>query len=103
MSLTHPDVYVFVGGSVISLYGTGALAFKDQVPTPQEIRDSTDTSPNTIFGTLQLGLTLRLKNRIGATFYLESAPNLDNSPAVGNFLDLGLKVHTLGFEVQFCF
>ncbi len=103
VSLTHPDLYVFLGGSLIALYGAGAFAFKSQIPTIEDIRDATQTNPSHYFGTVHLGVLLRLKNRIGASFYVESAPGLDNANALGNFIDLGLKIHTLGFEVSFCF
>ena len=104
VSLTHPDVYVFLGGAVMSIYGTGALAFKDRIPTPTDIRNSTDTSPNAIFGAVHLGLLMRLKNRLAAGLYLESSPSFDNSPMIGNFIDLGfMKLHSLGVEVSFCF
>lgn len=104
VSLTHPDLYVFTGAAVISMYGTGALAFRNQTPTPQELKDSTTTSPNVIFGAMHLGLLMRLKNRIGASVYFESSPALDNSQMIGNLVDLGLiKVHAFGVEVSFCF
>jgi hypothetical protein len=107
VSLTHPDVYVFVGGALISMYGTGAVPFRDN-RTPEAVKEetdsSTDTSPNAIFGTLQAGLTLRLKNRVAATAYLETAPALNDSMSFGNFIDLGVtKIQTIGFEVTFCF
>ncbi len=102
VSLTHPDLYVFMGGAVMSLYGTGALAFKDQIPTPAEIRDPNAT-PNAIFGAVHLGILMRLKNRIGAAFYAEWSPAFDGSPLLANYIDLGVKIHALGVEVQFCF
>ncbi|MBL8957389.1 MAG: hypothetical protein JNK82_41835 [Myxococcaceae bacterium] len=104
VSLTRPDVYAFIGGALIGIYGAGALGLKNQVPTIADIRDATQTNPSHYYGTFQAGLLMRLKNRIGASFYIESAPGLDNANAVGNFVDLGfMKWHTFGFEVSFCF
>ncbi|MBK7861834.1 MAG: hypothetical protein IPJ65_25100 [Archangiaceae bacterium] len=104
VSLTHPDVYAYVGGSVISMYGTGALAFRNNIPTPEDLKASTGTTPNVIFGTLHFGLMARLKNRIAVSAYIETAPALNGSPVLGNFIDLGFtKLQTLGFEVLFCF
>lgn len=104
VSLTHPDVYAYIGGAVISVYGTGAFAYRSIQPTLDELKDSTQTTPNVIYGTFHAGLLLRLKNRLGVSMYIESAPALDNASSAGNYVDLGfMKWHTFGFEVQFCF
>jgi hypothetical protein len=105
-SLTAPDLYGFVGGGVIGVYGPAAAVFKDTIPNIQDITDLIRgiTEPTYIFGFFQLGLELRVKNRIGITAFLESAPAMDNAPAVGKFIDLGfVKFHTIGVEVSFCF
>lgn len=103
VSLTHPDLYAFIGAAVMSIYGAGAYSFKDQIPTPAEIRNAAEWTPNAIFGAVHLGILMRLKNRLGAAFYAEWSPALDNSPLLGNYIDVGAKVHALGVEVQFCF
>lgn len=104
-SLTGPDLYAFVGGSVISIHGNSALVFQDKIPDLNSILTQlTGRVPEATFGAFQLGLELRLKNRIGAGVFLESLPSMNNAPAIGNYLDLGLiKFHSLGVEVSFCF
>lgn len=105
-SLTTPDVYVFLGTGLFTLYGTAALSFKDRVPTTADLIAALvpGATPNQTIGVGQIGVELRLKNRIGATFYLETAPYLDNAPAIGRVLDLGLiRFHSWGFEVSFWF
>jgi hypothetical protein len=106
-SLTTPDVYVFLAGGLFSIYGTGALAFRASSPTLKEIADSVlpGREPNATIGTGQVGLEVRVKNRLGAGFYIEAAPFLDTSPNIGNFINLfGLiRFHSYGFEVNFWF
>jgi len=105
-SLTAPDLYAFVGGSVMGIYGQSAAVFKDTIPTIQDIANQirSNTDPTFVYGAFQLGLELRVKNRIGVTVFLESAPAMNNAPAIGKFLDLGIiQFHTLGVEASFCF
>lgn len=104
-SLTRPDLYAFVGGSFISISGPGALIFKSETPTVVDlIGVATNTlRPEATFAAFQLGLELRVKNRIGIGAYLESAPALDDVPAVGRYFDLILKFHTFGAEVSVWF
>ena len=104
VSLSHPDLYLFVGGGLIALYGRGSIPFRNVLPTPDVLMEATDLRPNTTFGTIQAGLTLRLKNRIGASLYTEWSPGLDSSQALTSVIDLGpFRVHAIGVEVQFCF
>lgn len=105
-SLTTPDVYVFFGGGMFTLYGVGALAFKGSTPTLEELADAVTPGhePSATVGTAQVGFEIRVKNRVGGAFYLESAPGLDSSPSIGRFIDLGvLRFHSYGFEVTFWF
>jgi hypothetical protein len=105
-SLTTPDVYVFVGGGFFNLYGVGALSFKDKVPTVEDISNGLQPGkePSQSVGTFKIGLDLRVRNRVGATFYIESAPWLDFSPSIGKYLNLGIiSFHSMGFEVSFWF
>lgn len=105
-SLTTPDVYVFAGGGLFALYGAGALAFRDRTPTAEELllALTPGREPSSIIGTGQLGLEVRVKNRVGAAAYIETAPYLDNSPAVGRLIDLGfIRFHSFGVEVSFWF
>lgn len=106
-SLTQPDLYGYVGASIITINGPGALIFQNKIPNAQDLLAAATQlaiSPQTTFGAFQLGLELRVKNRIGAGFYLESAPNLNDSPNVGKYLDFGIiQFHDFGAEVTFCF
>jgi hypothetical protein len=105
-SLTAPDLYAFVGGAVIGVYGQAAAIFKDDIPTIQDLTDAIRgiTEPTFIYGAFQLGLELRVKNRVGVTVFLESAPAMNAAPAIGKYLDLAvIQFHTLGVEVSFCF
>ncbi len=106
-SLTHPDLYLFLGGSVIFLQGVGTVVFRSDTPTPDEIRaaiTSNGESLRTTLGSWQLGLELRVKNRLGLSVYLESSPALNDAPYVGNYLNLGIaKFQSFGVEVSFCF
>jgi len=104
-SLTRPDLYGFVGGSVLSIHGLSALVFQDQV---LDLRDVTSqllgVDPQALFGAVQLGLELRIKNRMGASVFVESLPSMNNAPSIGRYVDLGpLQLHSLGVEVSFCF
>ena len=104
VSLSHPDLYGFVGGGAIIIQGKSAAAFQDQVPDiNQLLAAAAGQDPIAIFGTYQLGLELRVKNRISASVFLEAAPALDSSTTIGSYLDVGIKFHTLGAEVSFCF
>jgi hypothetical protein len=105
-SLTTPDLYAFVGGAVIGVYGLSAGVFKDTIPTIQDLADQirANTNPTFIYGAFHLGLELRVKNRIGVIVFLESAPAMNNAPAIGKFIDLGvIQFHTIGLEASFCF
>ncbi len=105
-SLTLPDVYVFLGAGVFTVYGNGALVFRDRVPTVDDLAAAVvpGRSPSTTIGSFQAGLELRIKNRVSAAFYIESAPYLDGSPNIGKIINLGIiSFHSYGFEVTFWF
>jgi hypothetical protein len=104
-SLTHPDLYAFLGGAVFSIHGQSALLFNDQVPNAETlIATALGRQPSTTFGALQLGLELRVKNRISVAAFLESLPTMANAPAIGAYFDTGLVTfRSMGVEVSFCF
>ena len=59
-SLTGPDLYAFVGGSVISIHGNSAFLFKDELPDLGDVLGQlTGQEPDATFGALQLGLVER--------------------------------------------
>jgi hypothetical protein len=104
-SLTRPDLYGFVGGSVLSIHGLSAVVFKDEVPNLEDLATQVlGVEPHALFGAVQLGLELRMKNRIGASVFVESLPSMNNAPSLGRYVDLGpIQIHSLGMEVSFCF
>jgi hypothetical protein len=107
-SLSQPDLYLFVGGSVISIHGQGARVFQNQVLNLEDVLANIPQlaiDPHATFAAFPIGLELRVGNRIGASVFLESAPALNDAPSVGNYLNLLdiLRFHTLGAEVTFCF
>lgn len=105
-SLTHPDVYLFLGGAVISVYGQSALGFATDAVTIAQLAQllALNRTPSTTFGVWQLGVEARIKNRVGVGFFLEGAPALTDATFVGRFIDLGpLSINTWGAEVSFCF
>ncbi len=106
-SLTQPNLYAFVGGSVLSIHGQGARVFRNEIPNLEDLLSDIPAlavNPSATFAAFPIGLELRIGNRIGASVFLESAPALDTAPSIGTHLDLLglLKVHTLGAEVSFC-
>jgi hypothetical protein len=104
-SLTHPDLYAFLGGAVFSMHGPSALLFRNQIPNVETlIAQARGTDASTTFGALQIGLELRVKNRIGVAAFLESLPSMGNAPAIGSYRDLGIVTfRSMGAEVSFCF
>lgn len=104
-SLTQPDLYGFIGGSVISLWGPAAASFRNQELTVDELlTDTSGDDPRTTFSTIHFGLDLRLGNRVGLSSFLETIPSLRSSQNIGNYLWLfGLQWQTFGTEVTFWF
>jgi hypothetical protein len=105
VSLTTPDLYAFVAGSVFFGQGQAMLLFRGGLPTLDDILNTQSGNlPRSTLGMLSIGLELRIKNRIGLVAYLESLPGLEGSQNVGNFLDLGfIRFQAIGVEVSFCF
>lgn len=106
VSLTRPDLYAFIGGAVINVYGQGAIAFRNKIPTIEdlELQFKKPGDPSYTLGTIQLGLELRVRNRVGLIVFAESAPGIVGSEAIGNYIDLGpFSIQAFGVEVSFCF
>ncbi len=102
-SLTHPNLYLFLGGAIMTLDGPAMAAFRVE-NAEQLLRDAQgNTSTRASFGALHLGLEARVGNRIGAAVFLENMPYYQNSGELGAVLDLGIELHSLGFEVSLCF
>lgn len=105
-SLTRPDLYAFVGGSVVNIYGLGAAVFRSGLPDVNEIIQAAlqGTNFTATFGAFQVGVELRARNRFALTVFLESLPTLNDAQAIGRYVDYGfLQFHAFGAEVAFCF
>lgn len=105
-SLTGPDIYLFLGGALITAYGTAIAPLQDDVRTIEQIlRDPNDADRvRATFGAWHIGLEYRVGNRIGASVFLENMPSYNNSDTVGVFFENEwIDFHSLGMEVTFCF
>ena len=104
-SITRPDLYLFVGAAAITTWGPATAPFHDDNLTADEIIAANDgEGPRTTFGTVHIGLDLRVGQRIGLSWFLESAPSFANSnPNLGAYVTVWLPFQTMGTEVTFCF
>jgi len=104
-SLIHPDLYGFVGGAVMTVWGPSAASFRERTLTADEIvADAAGDDPRATFSTIQFGLDLRLGYRVGLSSFLETIPSLRDSENIGNYMWLfGLEWQTFGTEVTFWF
>lgn len=104
-SLTQPDLYLFGGVSAITILGPAAVVFRNSMPNIDDVvLQQQGKDPRSTFAAWQLGLELRVKNRIGASLFLEALPALTDSPSLGSYVDLGFIVfQSMGAEVSFCF
>lgn len=104
-SLTHPDLYAFLGVSAISMWGPGAGSFQVDPPNLDELLFvALGQGPRYTFGTIEVGLDLRLGNRIGFGAYLETIPSLRRSQNLGEYVRiLGTNWQSLGTELTVCF
>jgi len=104
-SLTHPDVYGFLGVAAISVWGAATSPFQTDPLTADDLLTATEgTSPRTTFGAIQVGLDLRVRERIGASVFLETMPALSDNDNFDDYLvvaDIGFQ--GLGTEVSFWF
>lgn len=105
-SLTGPDLYLFLGAAILSIHGQSALVFGRTLPTTADVLGAATgvTHPEATFAAFQLGLELRVKNRIAIGVFVEDDPALSSAPSIGRYLDLGfIALHSFGAEVSFCF
>lgn len=104
-SITRPDLYLFVGAAAITTWGPATLPFQDDSVTSDDILAEIEgEGPRVTFGTVHIGLDLRIGQRIGLAWFLESAPGFINSnPNLGAYVTVWLPFHTMGTEVTFCF
>ena len=100
-SLTHPDLYLFAGASIMTVWGPATAPFQaERVDANAVIQASTGDPPRFSFGTLQAGLDLRIGNRLGFAFFFESLPALTQSPNLGKYIGI---FESQGVEVTVCF
>lgn len=104
-SHTRPDLYLFVGGAVITVWGPATAVFRKRRLTADEIiTDSDGDAPRNTFGGLHTGLDLRLGNRVGVSAFIEAIPYLADSPNLGEYTTIaGLEFQSFGTEVSFWF
>ena len=104
-SVTRPDLYGFIGGSVMTVWGPAAGSFRRRRLTADELlADDNGESPRSTFATLHFGADLRLGNRVGLSAFYETIPSLAYSRNLGDYIYfLGLPWQTFGTEVAFCF
>lgn len=104
-ALSHPDLYVFAGTAVLTMWGPATAPFREDVLTADEfITDLDGDVPRNTLGAVHFGLDLRLGNRIGASAFLETLPARNYSQNFGDYvrvLDIGFQ--SFGTEVTFCF
>ena len=104
-SHTRPDLYLFLGGAVMTVWGPATAGFQDEVlNVDQIIQGLNGEGPRTSFGTFQVGADLRVGNRVGLSTFLEVMPSLRSSPNMGTYVRvLGVGYQSLGTEVTFWF
>ena len=105
-SLTRPDLYLFVGAAAITTWGPATAPFQDgQTVTADYILAVAEgEDPRSTCGTVHIGLDLRIGQRIGLSWFLESVPSFINSnPTLGAYVTVWLPFHSMGTEVAFCF
>lgn len=104
-SLTHPDLYLFGGLSLSTVWGPATASFRNQTLTLDEIlTDTALDEPRATFGALQLGAEVRLGNRVGFGVFLETMPQFKTSRNFGRYATLGpIEAHAFGAEVALCF
>ena len=104
-SVTRPDLYLFTGAAVVTVWGPATAAFQvDPLSTDDLITALEGDGPRSSFGTLQLGLDLRVGNRIGVSSFLETMPSMRDSDNLGNYIRIAsIGFQSLGTEVSFWF
>ncbi|MCP4809130.1 MAG: hypothetical protein GY913_13055 [Proteobacteria bacterium] len=104
-SLTRPDLYLFGGGAVMSVWGPATGSFSNETLTVDQIITSLEgDDPRATFGALHVGLDARIGNRVGVALFFETLPGFYDSRNLGRYFQFaGLEAHSLGTEVSFCF
>lgn len=101
-SYTRPDLYFFLGGSVIAVWGPSALIFQRRQLTTEEIIAAAEgnSEPLQVIGAVQAGVELRVGNRLGFSVFAETLPAHLGADNLGTYLGF---IHSLGTEVSVWF
>lgn len=104
-SLTRPDLYLFIGGAVNSVWGPATGPFSNERLTADQLLAAANgDDPSASFAALHFGLDLRLGNRVGMSVFLETLPGFAESRNFGSYLNVaGVDFQAFGGEVTFCF
>lgn len=104
-SLNRPDLYLFAGTAAITVWGQATASFLQQPVTADDIiRGLVPENPRATFGTLHLGVELRVGRRIGVSTFLETMPDYNFSENMGSYIrPLGLGFQSWGTEIAFWF
>ena len=104
-SLTRPNLYGFVGGAILSVWGPAPAAFQEDTLTTDDLLTAlAGEDPRYSFGAFQFGLDLRIGGRVGMSAFLETLPSLWYSDNMGAYLQVSeLRFQSLGSEVTFWF
>ena len=102
-SLTRPDLYLFGGGALMTVWGPATGSFvTDALDTDDIIGQLEGDVPRAIFGTFHGGLDVRIGNRMGVNVYLEWLPSFRNSSNFGQYVTFaGIGFQSFGSEVTF--
>lgn len=103
-SLTSPDVYLFIGGAIMTLDGPAIAPFTtDNFDQLRRTADQ-DINQRATFGAFHLGLELRVGDRVGAAVFVENMPAYNDTDRIGTFLENDiLELHSFGVEVNLWF
>jgi hypothetical protein len=104
-SHVRPDLYGFVGAGVMTVWGPATASFRNEIVTTDELLTASEgKAPRYTLGMMQVGLQLRLGNRVGLGAYLETLPFTRNSNNIGRHVRvLGVSFQSLGTEVSLWF
>jgi hypothetical protein len=103
-SLTGPDVYLFVGGALMTLNGPAIAPFNEDNFDQLRQRAAESINTRATFGGLHFGAEVRVGNRMGASVFLENMPAFNDSDRIGTFFPNELlHFHSFGAEVSLWF
>lgn len=103
-SLTGPDLYLFLGGAIMTLDGPAIAPFTTDNFDQLRRQAAADLSQRATFGAFHLGLELRIGDRMGAAIFVETMPAYFDTDRIGTFLSNDLiEIHSFGTEVALWF